>query len=190
MILKRNKRAVSEVVASVLIILITVGAAAILATLIKPFVTENLNKSSECLSYQTYVEFEEEVNGNNYNCWQDAGAGDYFVGATIKTGAGLSDEQMDELKGFTLVFMSDTSSENVELYEGRAYKNKILGDVWLYKEQVFRLLEPRETLTYVYNSKDKPSKIEVYPLLKSGRVCEKADEITVLKCSSGVILNG
>lgn len=188
MILKRDKKAVSEVVASVLIILITVGAAVVLGTLIKPFVTDNLKKSTECLPYQDYVKFEERVNGNNYNCWQDVGASNYMIGATIKTGAGLTDEQMNELKGFALVFMSDTGSENVELYEGIVYSRE-QGNVWLYGENEFRLIEPRETLTYVYNSQDKSSKIEVYPLLESGSVCGKADEIKVFECDGGVDLD-
>ena len=50
----KTKRGVSEVVATVLIILLTVAAVVALISFIKPFVEGNLNDSTECLAFDNY----------------------------------------------------------------------------------------------------------------------------------------
>ena len=58
----KKKKALSDVVATVLIILLTVIAGAIIAQFIVPYVKDSLAESSECLDYNNgYFQFEEKI---------------------------------------------------------------------------------------------------------------------------------
>src|SRR3989338_10500321 len=69
-ITSREKRGLSPVIATVLLIMITISAAAILTPVILNFVKKNTEKT-ECVPYTDYFKFEESVGGKRYNCYID-----------------------------------------------------------------------------------------------------------------------
>ena len=58
-----KKRGMSSIVATSLIITITILAGAIIGTFVVPFVQKNLERSTECTSYDTYFTLENELLG-------------------------------------------------------------------------------------------------------------------------------
>ena len=65
----KERGGVSTVVATVLIVMLTIAAVALLAQFLIPFIRDTLAKSSECLEYKDYFKFKEEIGDNNYNCY-------------------------------------------------------------------------------------------------------------------------
>ncbi len=187
MIKIRAKKGLSTIVATILIILITFSAAAVLIAFLKPFVQNNLNGSTECIPYQGYYQFQQNFQNDtstyNFNCYVQRGNG-ALISAMIGTGTNLSDNDMNNIKGFLLVFSTPQASESVTLTNGMSVK-KTLGGVWRIDDSanpILRINSPNEILTYVYNSSSIYSTIDIYPLLKDGRTCDKADTITLKPC--------
>jgi len=65
----KNKRGISPIIATVLTIMITIAAVAIIAGFVVPFVKNSLQKSTECLPYKEYYLFDESF---GYNCKDNA----------------------------------------------------------------------------------------------------------------------
>ena len=51
-----KKRGLSEIIATIAIVLLTVGAITLVVAFVVPFVRDNLNSSTECLDYKEYYE--------------------------------------------------------------------------------------------------------------------------------------
>ncbi|MEK6849982.1 MAG: hypothetical protein AABX85_00210, partial [Nanoarchaeota archaeon] len=131
----------------------------------------------------------EYVNGVNYNCYQ-INSSQVLVGATIKSGSGLTENENESLNGLLVVFSSGTNIVAVNLTDGKVpFKNT--GGVWElgYPSANLETKKENEIRTYVYNTTNSFSKAEIYPILKSGKICEVSDSI-ILKPCSGVLLNG
>ncbi len=181
----RNKRALSPVIATVLLLLLTVSAAIIIAGVVLPFIRGNLDKSTECVDYRSYFTFEEkfefEDDSFRYNCYQ----GDNLYGASIR--AEGNEELSEDIGGFKLVFIQKLGdSVSVEVKSG-----ELVSDIRMLDAVKTELEVPKsgEVKTYVYDSGGKIyDKIEVYPLLKSGRICQISDEIALIKCLPNVNL--
>ena len=173
-----GKRGVSPIVVTVLIILLTVVAAMVVAGIVIPFVRDNLKKGGECLDYQDYFKFEEEIEFEgeiyHYNCYD----GDRY-GTSVRAG-GLKNASSDEVGGVNLVFSGGdisglVSSSSLDVFGG----------------EEFDIPQRGEIITYVYSfpEPEEYTKMEIYPVLKSGRVCEKSDEINVVGCAEEVDLS-
>jgi len=197
---KDNKKGVSTIVAAVLLILLTISAVVLLLSFIKPFVENNLKRSTECLPYKEYFQFEERFVNNsgsyNYNCYKSPVSPDtnYLTGIMVKAGTNLSGEEMKNLKGFVLVFKKDSASESIQVTDGRTVSSssggiRILGDPATVT--AITINKPGEMITYVYDSSNQYKDVEIYPLLKSDRICdEKSDSIKIKVCSDpGVTLS-
>ncbi len=190
----KKKKALSEVVATVLIILITVVTATLIAQFLVPYVSNTLTKSSECLNYNNgYFQFEEKVgikDAEKYNCLDNRTTtttpptGYLLFGASIKARPSEQDV-IDKVEGFNLAFIDETSSKSIVIKPGvQDNKFKILGKNF---GDALAVPSNGEVFTYVYSETD-PGKnyqtIEVYPILKSGRQCTSArDRITIEPCS-------
>jgi hypothetical protein len=176
---KIKKKGLSAVVATVLIISIVVVSIAILARIAVPFVRESLDRSSECVGYEEAFSFDESL---GYNCYYDSSGGGHInVSITSKIG---SDKEAPA--GFNLVFvkrgssvakkvLNGTETDGIENFDGT---------------DKLKIPSSGETYTYKYTpgSGDKASdffRAEVYPILKSGRVCEKkSDYVDLIACNS------
>ncbi len=159
-----NTRGISTIVATVLMILITLAAFAILAGFIVPFVRDTLQESTSCLDYRDYFTFVEEFDGVRYNCFDVSNQG-------ISVKAKNLDEEID-VKEFGLVFGTEGDSKSVGLDELRVLGSAV--------EK--RAPNPGETITYVYETNVRYDTIDIYPILKSGDACEVTDSIKIVNC--------
>jgi hypothetical protein len=178
-----NKRGVSPVVAEVLLVMLTLAAIGIVVAFVLPFIKENLNKSTECLNYKDYFKFQEVfklgAESYKYNCKNNT---NHLYGISIKAG---SDKSLAEsIIGFNVVFVGITSSKAVRIDGGASVDgvNMISGTGPL------EIPNAGEVRTYVYSSLEGFKKMEVYPVLKSGRICEMSDSIDIVPCGANVVL--
>jgi len=192
-IIKEN-RGVSSVVATVLLILLSVIAVTLLISFVRPFVEKNLKKSTECLPYQEYFEFKETYNDGqkdiSYNCWEQR-TGYVLTGAMVSGKEGIRSEDLGLLDGFQVVFKDANSVvESVKVLEG-ATTNRNLSSIWVfnYTTNILSFPKPGDSQLYVYNGSRAFSSEEIYPVLKTGKVCEKIDSIMLKKCEAGISLS-
>lgn|GEM_PF-1276270 len=183
-LLKDNRKGLSEVIATLLIILISVAAIALLAQIVIPFVKNTLNKSTECLKYKDHYKFEEvfsSMNGEQrYNCYKDN-----LVGFSIKVD---STAEVD-LSGFDLVLIEEGSSKKLSIRRGDVTN----ANLRMLNSGISNLQVPTkgEIRTYVHEKQTGEGQyiaMEVYPVLDSGRICEASDRIKLVECASGITL--
>ncbi len=171
MILK--KRGLSSVVATVLILLITVSAVVLLATYIIPFVNNSLEGTS-CFEFREYFEFDDSL---GYNCHEDS------FGRYIISVRGIN-KSAEKLEGFALRFIKGTDAEVVNVKDSVPATSIILLD-WNIGSG--NLVVPRingkySALSYNYSSTNDYEKVELYAVMKGGEVCQKSDELRIRKC--------
>ena len=182
----KNKKGVSTIVATVLIILITIVVAGLLAQVIIPYVRNNLQRSSECIPYQKYFQFEDNIQNKNYNCFKKASGGSLNVfESSIKV---IGNEKADpgNINGFNIVF-TDVNLGTSELFSAIKGPSGNSGVLMLESPQSSIIIPSLtgDVLTYQYNSKagydsSKTYTADVYPVLKSGRICDKSDTIKLV----------
>jgi hypothetical protein len=165
-----GKKGLSSIIATVAIILITIGAVGFIAGYVVPFVRNNLYESTECVSYQDYFTIEESL---GYTCYTEID-GNYLYGLSIH--AGSADSSL--VKGIKLQFIAEGESAPADIFEGSATANGE-GSVRMLNASKSNLEIPEngETRTYVYNSSIRFTRIDIYPVLQSGRLCDETDSI-------------
>lgn len=186
-----SKRGVSAVVATVLLIFLTVAAATVLTGIIIPFVKDNLVEGTKCFPYKDYFTFQEKFSSSTgdklYNCYMVDGS-NVLYGASVKA---QSVTESEEVTGFRIVFEEDelasSSSFIVSSDEPQSESDgiKILGDSL---PANLRVPGPGNTITYVFTSTNSASKyrnIIIYPILSSGKVCDISDSIKLIPCQTG-----
>ena len=188
---KKNlgKKGISTVVATVLIILLTITAASIIAAFVIPFVKDNLDRSGVCVPYRDYFKFEEVFEygiGNNretyrFNCYYASGI---LYGLSISTKRRKTDV-IEKIDGFNIVLLRGDEREIVNVKDNVDVNSEL------------RMLDnSRQTIsipvngieTYVYNADATTvfEKIEIHPVLKTGEVCEESDIITIIPCDANI----
>lgn len=166
-----NKKGVSTVVASVVIVMLTIIALIFISQFIIPYVKSNLQKSGECLDYQKYFSFD---NSLEYNCKKNG------VGYIISVKAQGQKELEDNIGSLKLVFYGSGKNLALEVKDNKAGNDTF----FMLNRNNFKVPKTGETQSYVYNVSEVYNKVEVYTLLKSGRTCEaKNDEIILENCA-------
>ena len=174
-----NKRGLSPVIATVLLVLITIAAVALIASFIIPFVRDNLADSTSCVSYMDYFKFDEK---SNYNCFDTAGE---LYGLTVKSSV---DKTLAEgISGFSVAFIKTGESQSLTIIHGEN-TSELSGGIRMLNSSLSKLSVPRagESRTYVYNSSGFGGyeSVEIYPVLNNKKTCGKTDSIKFAKCSS------
>ncbi len=174
-----KKRGLSPIIATVLIILITVAAVAIIANFIVPFVRNSLEDSTSCLNFRNYFAFEEkfEFQGQEfkYNCFNGEEYGIAVKGEAI----GNVGKTLD-VEGFDLLFYrNDGTTRKVELRQGDSIEDVRMLDI---DSEEIKIPNKGGLETYVYSNNEDFVKIEIYPVVEEGKICEKSDEITIRAC--------
>lgn len=162
-----KKRGLSPIIATVLIVMITISAAAILVQFILPFVKDNLQKSTECLNVQDYFKFYRGEDTRSYNCLSGNDALMTLSAKNDNVSAGL-------IKGFDLAFVAG-DSEKVE-FPGSDNLHLLNNS-----KQVV-LVSPGEIRTYNASLSKRYDSAEVYPVLANGRMCGISDKIKLEDC--------
>ncbi|MAG24190.1 hypothetical protein CMI47_01295 [Candidatus Pacearchaeota archaeon] len=172
-----GKKGLSPIIGTVLLLILTVAAVAVIGTFVIPFVRDQLEEGSSCVDYIDYFSFNElfEFGGETlrYNCFEDNKNG---VSVRAKT---VESEIADRVVGFDLLFFDGTESTKVSVRDGETTNNLEMFD------GDDNLVIPVEggIQTYIYTESGKNfGKVEIYPVLSSGKMCEKTDEINLIAC--------
>lgn len=174
-----RKNGVSSVVATVSLVLLTIVVVALLVAFIVPYVKENLNESSSCLDYEEYFSFNERF---NFNCYDSIDAQKVYK---LSVGAKNAENSTGEnVEGFKLVLYSNDNSVTKDITSGDFPSTDDGGAYMLNNAtEIIKIPNPGETRTYVYNTTELFSEIEIYVKLKSGKVCPDAsDSIFLRRC--------
>jgi flagellin-like protein len=174
-----NKRGLSEVVSTVLVIMLTISAIAILAGFLVPFVRNSLNKGTECTSYGEFYSFDESF---NYNCYNITTGNNIYLLSIKKSSDRALENNSDELR---IVFKTKSGEQKTLTVKNGGASSNLAGSILVAGENNNNLRVPRAggTLTYIYNgSTESYESAEVYSVLRSGRICEQKDFINLRKC--------
>lgn len=191
--MKWKRRGVSTVVATILIVLLTLAAAALLAQFLVPYIKDSLTKSTECVDYRSYFQFKEKIGVKSFNCYISNGNTKTKYGASISA---IGNDSSLSIKGFDLVLIKgDGSTKPIRVIKD-AIGSTGVGGITTYDPNSnseppvclsnIRIPSAGETLTYIYNPSDAAAEnyieMEVYPILKSDKVCERSDKIELKNC--------
>ena len=171
----RKKRGLSQVVATVLLILITVAAAVIIASFIIPWIRGGL-ESTECFNYRDYFTFENDF---GYNCYNEySGMNNYLISISAKSGL---NETQENVVGFDLAFIKKGDSVVLTVKNGDSPLYILMNSD---PRSALYLPKSGEIRTYYYNNSDVFKSAKIYPILSSGRKCEPSDTVVITKCGN------
>ncbi len=174
-----DKKGLSPVVATVALVMITVAAAVFIAGFVVPLVKNSLNEGTECLGYEDYFLFYEEF---DYNCYkiENSSTGKNYIYALSIEADTVSQEMVDKIRGLRIQFLGGGENVGIEVVNGTSAGSE-LGGIRMLNGNLSTLSLPEKggVKTYVYNSSVKFENIEIYPVLKSERICEQTDEIKI-----------
>ena len=177
----KNKRGVSPIVATILIILITFVAAVVIARFIVPLVSENLEESTECVDVSDYFYFETEFGYNCYDPVRDSNNDVIRRLYGVSIGAQGSGENLEqEIKGFRIAFANEQGSKALSVEIGEPV-NRDDGGIRMLDESknIFELPAIGEVRTYVYNTTEVFNSVRVHSILKNNRICDQSDSISL-----------
>lgn len=167
-----ERRGLSAVIATILLVLMTITAIAILAAILVPFVRNTLNKSTECVSFRDSLKFDEP---SDFNCY-----------ASNKNAVSVKlNQDQPILPAFKLIFISKGMSEGILINNTSSIATvSMMSDSILTSS--LQVPEPGEIRTYVYSANQDFEKVGIYPVLNSGRICEASDSVDLTLCNSEV----
>lgn len=162
MIKKREKHAQSQVVGTVLLILITVVAAGLIMAFVVPFIKEKLPDSDQnCFDIVSKVKIR-----SAYTC--------YGVANKNQSVQIHIDDIRDSIKGFTIE-LGGPSSRAVKALEDNN------SGVRMYGGGTFELPNNNEERTYNISAGVRPTYVSVYPVLKNSKICEASDSLAEIE---------
>jgi len=154
-----SKHSQSQIVGTVLLILITVVAAGLIMAFVVPFIKNKLPEQNQnCLDVISKVRI-----STGYTCY-----------SSVNTNQSVQihiDDVRDSIKGF-IIELGGPSSKSVRIIEGENH----LGVV-MYDGLEFGLPNNTEERTYNISSPLKPDSIAVYPVLKNNKLCDASDTV-------------
>src|SRR3989344_6269884 len=103
-----EKKGLSPIIATVLLLLVTIAAVALIANFIIPFIKGQL-KTTACVKYVDYFSFDDEF---NFNCYDTNNQ--YGVSVTAKDNQTFN----EKIKGFNLIFLGAGTSKPIKVLEG------------------------------------------------------------------------
>lgn len=164
------KRGISPVVATVLLLLITIVAVSMIAVFIVPFIKGSLEKSGECFEVLEGIGFD----NTGYNCFVEG----EIEGELDMTGFSVKIDS-DEIAGFKIALKEGGTSEAYSIFldtenDDLAMLGGVFGD----------LLElPGKGGVRTYVALGIFDTLEINPLLKSGKPCKTTDTRIVKQCN-------
>jgi len=158
----RNK-AQSQIVATVILILLVVVSAGIIVGIVVPFVQEKL-ETTGCLDILGEVSITDNL---KYSCYDIAG-----TEMKVQIHVGGIDE--GTLEGIQIVLEKEGSSDSYKVNEGSTELTMLGGSV--------ELPGKNEERTYIINVGEKPDAVRIYPILEDEETCDASDSL--LKISS------
>ncbi len=179
-----NKRGLSPVIATVLLVVLTITAVVIVSQFIIPFVRDKPAESTECIPYQEYFTFEEKFvtsqGEKQYNCYDNNG----LHGISVRANT-INKQKAIEVVGFDSIFIREDSSLTANArQDAPAGRNE--GGLRMLKVSTGNIKIPKEgeVQTYVFNATkgEVYKEVEIHPVLSNGRTCPTSDSITLIPC--------
>lgn len=177
-----NVRGLSTVVATVLILLITLVLVAILAQLLIPFVRDNLQQGTECIPYREYFQFDSSF---DYNCYALEGS-NFVHQISVKT-AYAESSVSEKVAGLALLVKTGGEGKVLTINKGIP-ESCSLGGVKKLESScqslgTINIPNVGEVQSYTYTDKEQIKKMEIAPILKSGKICDVSSSINLIKCN-------
>jgi len=153
------KRSQSQIVSTVLLILIVITAIVLIFSFVIPFVKDKLSEG-DCLDVAGKVEI-----STGYTCHN---------GSAMQVQVYIADIE-EIIEGFSIE-LGGPSSKTIKIEES----NGISGVKMCNQSAVIYLPGNNEERTYVFENVNKPTLVRVYPILKGGKVCSSSDTTTTI----------
>ena len=173
-----KKKGVSPVIATVLLLVLTIVAISILAVFIIPFVKNSLGSSKGCFDVLGDIKFDAE---SRYNC-------NYQNDSGARTGFSVRIDSED-IVGFSLTLFQQGSANSFRIENGTTDAQVT---------EVIRMLDGNFTNPLIvpvkgggrtYVAKGVFERAEVNPLLSNGKVCDAQETIALEPCTDIVAKN-
>ena len=155
------KRGVSPVVATMLLLVLTIVLASVIFAFVIPFVQEQLGNSKACLAVIDGVEFPD----SKFNC---------YVASTAETGFSFKVKSPD-VKGVRISFIDDAGNSDVKDFPYEDDDIRFRTIEGSYGLALDDFPESGGQRTYVTNKIY--SKSEIAPITESGDICAVADVV-------------
>ena len=157
------KKAQSQIVTAVLLILIVIALAVVVLNFSMNFVKDKLSGTG-CFEAVDKVTF---TNSNDYTCIDTKGTvpkDDDVLNLQVHIG-----DINESISGF-LIETGGATTISKEIKGGE------VDDVTMYnKEKILEIPGKNEERTYVFTVKSSPETVKIYPILTDGQVCEASD---------------
>ena len=160
MVKKRGTKAQSQIISTVLLILITIAAAGLIINFVVPFVKEKLS-GGDCLDIISKVKI-----SPGYTCYNETDPLRNVIQVQIHI-----DDIRNSISGF-IVELGGPSSQSIKILEDDN------SGVTMYGGGNFELPNNTEERTYEISVSKKPEFIKVYPVLKNNnKNCGESDSV-------------
>jgi hypothetical protein len=179
-----NKRGVTPVVATVLLLVLTVGLAAVIFSFVIPFVNDQLGNSKACLAVLGGIEFAD----SKYNCVGQHTSTSYTGEATAFS-IKLTKAEIEKAR--VSLIDSNGNSDVFEVFDGL----NVLGGALSQLHNIGGFEVDEDIIfpngigaqrTYLINGNYE--KAEISPITESGNSCDVADIVEFTPCSTDVII--
>ena len=172
----------SSIIATSLVITITILAGALIGTFVVPFVQKNLERSTECTNYEEYFSLESDVLGPI--CYQRTSKNNYVIVSSA------NDKALERgVVGFQLLFVRVANKND----PGAAVSVKVQQSgasdarLQLFEESVKPAVLPKagEVRIYQFNDGQNYDRVDISTIVGNGRVCDrKADSAKIVACGN------
>jgi hypothetical protein len=154
----KNKKAQSQIITTVILILLSLAAAVILFSFVIPFVKDNLSGGA-CIEVVGKMEI---LSSRSYTCYRTSEGN---MSIQIHIG-----EVKDLIDGFIIELDAGPSTKTYKI------KEETSSEIWMRNgtksTNIITLPENNEARTYLLPSADQPTQIKLYPILEGGKVCD------------------
>ena len=171
-----NKKALSQIVAVALLLLLTLVAAGIVVSFVVPFTKENLERGGGCFEALDNIIFEP----TEFNC---------IVKSSQRTGFSVRIEN-ENIIGFRVGLFSSGNSLAKDITNGISYSDirMLIGNFSGGGPNYFLEVPKKgEVRTYVANGIF--DRAELAPILQSGEKCDLAEDIKIKVCVNNEAIN-
>ncbi|MBX4196559.1 hypothetical protein KW805_03150 [Candidatus Pacearchaeota archaeon] len=169
------KRGLSDVVTTVLLLLLTVAAVSLIASFLIPWIKGSLSGSTSCIAYNTYFTFDQSF---GYNCY-DSAASKYYISVRAEPNSSSA----ASIQGFDIALLKQGSADVIHVRKeqqgsctGIGMKNDCAS--------VLKVPEAAELLTYAYSGSAGYESLEIYPVVSGGKVCSQSHSIKLKACTT------
>ena len=172
-----SKKSQSQVITTVLLILITISLVVVISSFAISFVKEKLSES-DCTDIIGKVEIR---NNPQYTCYKLISAGDDTTTPPTPPNAELNIQvhigDIEDLEGFTISVDAQGSSNSYEIKNNTPETNELnmYTEILNYEDKLLIPGKNSEKTYTISSITEKPETINIYPILKDGKTCNPSD---------------